>query len=62
MSAPAPIQMGPPRRPARSVEMRLWLRRHRFVTILLWAVLGLGTIECILLLYFLSSCITLPTL
>jgi|HubBroStandDraft_1064217.scaffolds.fasta_scaffold507426_1 hypothetical protein len=37
-------------------------RMRRVVMALLWAVLGLGTIECILVTYYLNSWITLPTL
>jgi hypothetical protein len=42
--------------------MRLWLRRHRIVAALLWALLTLSAIEGGLLFYYLSSWVTLPTL
>lgn len=42
--------------------MRAWLHHHRIVAGVLWAALALGTIECVLLIYFLNSWITLPTL
>jgi hypothetical protein len=42
--------------------MRLWFRRHPIAAALFWATLALGAIECILLYYFLSSWVTLPTL
>ena len=42
--------------------MRLWLHRHRVVAAVLWAALALGAIESILLLYYLDSWVTLPSL
>jgi hypothetical protein len=50
------------RRVSRTASMRVWLHRHPIVAGLLWAILALGTIECILLSYFLNSWVTLPTL
>jgi hypothetical protein len=44
------------------MRLRPWLRRHRLVAATLWAVLALGAIESILLLYYLNSWVTLPSL
>jgi hypothetical protein len=42
--------------------MRFWLHRHPFVKLFLLGILALGLIECIVLTYYLSSWMTLPTL
>ena len=42
--------------------MRSWLHKHRIVAALLWAAFALGAIECILLLYYLSSWVVAPSL
>jgi len=42
--------------------MRNWLRRHSVVAGVLWAALVLAATECVLLLYYLDSWLTLPLL
>jgi len=39
-----------------------WLHRHRIVIGLLLAALSLGAVECVLLVYYLNSWVTLPSL
>jgi len=42
--------------------MRIWLRTHRIMARLLWAVLALVATEALLLLSYLSAWLTLPLL
>jgi hypothetical protein len=42
--------------------MPTWFRRHGIFGALLWAALALATTESVLLLYYLSSWLTLPLL
>jgi hypothetical protein len=42
--------------------MRPWLHKHRIVTGLIWTVQALGAIEGVLVFYYLSSWVILPTL
>jgi hypothetical protein len=44
------------------MRMPPWFRRHRIAAALLWTALTLGAIESILLYYYLSSWVTLPSL
>jgi hypothetical protein len=42
--------------------MLTWLRKQRLTVTLLWAALALAATESLLLIYFLSSWLTLPLL
>ncbi len=43
-------------------SMRLWFHRHRIAAAMLWSALGIAALEAILLYYYLSSWVTMPSL